>query len=130
MGCLSRSEANKKLAKAKQATKTRHIGELYPETFRTDVDANFHRNGVIDVVIVYLGSGKINRNSVAKVECPNCKKPTLTPYSVRGSWLSGSHVIKFYCSKCKENFAFNNMLGYFRAIANKLMEMKRCSNQS
>lgn len=130
MGCLSKSDANNKLAKAKQPTKTRHIGELYPEVFRTDVDANCHGNDVIDVAIVYLGEGKINRYSVPRVECPNCKRQTLTPYSARGSWLSGSHVIKFYCSKCKESFAFNNMLGYFRMIAAKLLEMKKSSQQS
>lgn len=125
MSSLSKSKSNEALAKAERPTKNRRIGALYPEIFRTSADTRVSGDNTVDVVIVHLGAAQINRYELPRVECPHCKKPTLNPYSVRGSWLSGDHVIKFYCSKCKESFAFNDMPDYFGKVGQMVLAMKR-----
>ena len=121
---LTKTEAEKLKQTSKQ-TKSHYVGEIYPEIFDTDKDLFFDENMSLNVAIIWLGAYELESNLFEKIKCPICgKEEVLIPYFCGASILSGSHIIKFYCTSCAEKIVFNNKSDYYHDIRSYILKNK------
>lgn len=123
MAFLSKTRADAMQMNSKP-TRTRYIGQLYPEIFNCDGGIRFKKNMPLDIIIAWRGKYTLNSNALPRETCPVCGTKSLIPYSLRASMLSGCHVIKFYCLKCHDRYASNAMSAYYQQICGRVAKMK------
>ena len=80
---------------------SRHIGELY--------------NGIL-VNNPPRPSDIEKHINAPRAICSTCGKAELIPYNFVCSYISGAHIVWFYCANCKECVAANHVLDYFTAL--------------
>ena len=111
---ISKTELSKQKPDNK---KSYNVGEIYPAIFYHGKDLIFSENMPLEVAVIWLGAYQLENGLFPKYYCPICKKEeALIPYMCGGSILSGCHTILFYCTNCKEQFATNDDIEYFRLI--------------
>lgn len=93
-----------------------HFGELYRGVLSNDENTNFNSTMDVEVGLSWLGGFSVPCYIFPRAICPNCGKAKLIPYSCIASVLSGCHVIKFHCLNCKDRFATNQTLDYYKIM--------------
>ena len=105
--------------------KLHQVGEIYPEIFDVDFNLDFQVNMPLNVAIIWLGAYELDSNLFQREKCPICgKEEVLIPYFCGASILSGSHIIKFYCTSCFEQIVFNNKTEYYHKIRDYILKNK------
>ncbi len=127
---ISQSSLEAQIKKNSKRRQTVNVGEIYPELFQHDKGLVFSETMPLNAAVIWLGAYELPQ-IFPKVKCPVCgKEDALIPYFCGGSMLSGCHIIKFYCSNCKEKFVTNDEIEYFRSIKKYISENKNHLKQS
>lgn len=116
-GCTLTLEQDKKRFKLlSRIIKTHSFGDLYAGILTNDSDLDFCATMQTEIGLSILGGFKPPSYIFPRAICPSCGKAKLIPYFCIASVLSGCHVIKFHCLNCKDRFATNQALDYYRVI--------------
>ena len=97
-------------------TDTVRPGQLFAGILSSETVPEFSPAMDADIIIGWMGAFCPPASIFPRAVCPVCGKAKMICYSCHASGLSGGHVLKFYCLRCQERIAANNVPDYFQLI--------------
>lgn len=97
---------------------THRIGTIFPGILCQDPPRQYQEDMTVEVGFLYISHRYSLRSREApKLRCPVCRtEQSVIVYQCIASPLSGSHLLKFYCTHCQERFVSNGMPSYYHLI--------------